>query len=94
MKVDMHEERLKKIKLVRVGFLRTQCSKCGSFFIHEKMWHVTRWTTNDKPYDWYYCQHCLNSKEEVLNEIDTDSCPFGIYGIDSHMIKSINLNVK
>ena len=82
MLVDEHEERLKKIKLQRVFFFKTKCEKCGNQFVHEKMWHVPRWGVNEWKYDWYYCQHCMPTKEAVLEEVDSDGCNFGIYRVD------------
>ena len=84
MMVDMEQDRLKRIKTVKVNFGRTKCQKCGSQFVHEKMWHVSRWGTNKWKYDWYYCKHCLPTRNDVLNEVDNDDCPFGIYGVDPY----------
>ncbi len=85
VKVDMHEERLKAIKLKKIWFTRTRCSKCENFFVHEKMWEVYRWSVNETRWPWHYCQHCLPTKEDVLNEIDNDGCMFGIYGVDDFL---------
>lgn len=82
MQVDMEQVRLRKIKTIKVYFGRTKCEKCGNQFVHEKMWRVPRWGTNKWRYDWYYCKHCLPTKKDVLNEVDTDKCPFGIYDVD------------
>ena len=82
MMVDEKQERLKKIKLETIYFRRVQCMKCRSNFVHEKMWYVPRWGVNEWKYDWYYCQHCFPTKEEVLAEIDSDDNPFGIYKVD------------
>ena len=82
MQEDTNQERLKSIKQVKVYFVRCQCRKCLNYFVHEKMWHVPRWGVNEWKYDWYYCLHCFNTKEEVLNEIDSDDNPFGVYKVD------------
>lgn len=84
MIVDMEKERLKKIKQVKVFFSRTQCRKCGRYFIHEKMWKVPRWGVNKWKFNWFYCMHCFSTPEEVLNQVDNDGCMFGIYGIDPY----------
>ena len=84
MKVDMHMERLKKIKSKRNLIFRVQCKKCENWFVREKMWKVVRYTyQNDLPSDWLYCRSCCATKEDVLKEIDSDSFGTGIYGIDS-----------
>ena len=90
MKVDMHAERLKQIKLVKIWFTRTKCEKCGDYYVHEKMWMVPRWGVNERRYEWFYCQHCLPTKQDVLNQVDNDNCMFGIYGVDSFMANKGN----
>lgn len=71
MKVDKEQKRLKTIKLKYVLF-PTKCDCCGEEYKREKMWHA-----------WHYCQNCMHSAKEVLNEVDTDECCWGIAGIDS-----------
>ena len=82
MMIDMEKERLEKIKLVNVHFLRKKCGCCENFFVHEKMWKVPRWGINMWKYNWYYCQNCTPTREDVLEEIDTDNNAFGIYRVD------------
>ena len=48
------------------------------------MWKVSRYNIIGTK-TWHYCQNCMKSKEEVLREIDTDACSYGIVGIDSRM---------
>jgi hypothetical protein len=82
MRVDMTQERLKKIKLVHVGVMMRKCDKCGNFFKKEPMFRVPRWCINDGSHYWYYCTHCLRTKEQVLMEIETDDCDFGIFPLE------------
>ena len=81
MIVDQKAKRLKAISL-KYRWFETECSCCGNVFRREKMWKVTRWGINRIPITWCYCQNCMHSAEDVLNEVDTDSCGFGIYGVD------------
>jgi hypothetical protein len=85
MKVSQEQLRLKEIKLKRV-FWVTKCESCGNLFKKEKMWHVKRWGINRTHWSFYYCQNCMHSAEEVLNEIDTDANVFGIYPVDAQTI--------
>ena len=72
MQMTTKKERLEEIKLVNVMFFRTECKKCHNIFVHEKMWQVPRLGINNCQIEWYYCQHCFPTKEEVLNEIDSE----------------------
>ena len=92
MKVDMHQERLNQIKAKKIWFTRTKCEKCKSYYVHEKMWMVPRYGINEVRNEWFYCQHCLPTKEDVLNEVDNDNCMFGIYGVDSFLRNKPNAN--
>ena len=87
MMVDMNQERLKAIKSRKIWFARTQCSKCKNYFAHEKMWMVPRWGINETCHEWFYCQHCMPTKEDVLKEIYSDGCMFGIYNVDPFLSK-------
>lgn len=60
-----------------------RCECCGDMISKEKMWKVNRWGVNGRIHAWYYCQKCMPTAEDVLNEVDTDSCNFGIAGVDS-----------
>ena len=46
------------------------------------MWVVDRWAVNSEIVTWYFCKECFPTKEDVLNEIDTDECHFGIAYVD------------
>lgn len=81
MKVDREQKRLKAIKLKYVLF-PTKCDCCGEKYKREKMWQLYRYGVNKTWHKWYYCQRCMHSAEEVLNEVDTDETIFGIAGID------------
>lgn len=83
MKIDKHQKRLKAIKS-KYAFFPTKCHICGEEYVREKMWEVYRYGVNGRRVDWHYCQRCMPSVEKVLHEIDTDHCPFGIWGIDPH----------
>ena len=47
------------------------------------MFKTCRWGVNQTIHEWWYCSHCMHSKEEVLNEIDSDTCIFGLAFVDS-----------
>ena len=52
----------------------------------KKMWQFYRYGVNKTCHKWHYCQNCMHSAEEVLNEIDTDECILGIVGVDNFTI--------
>jgi len=68
-------------------FFDTKCECCNNYTKFGKMWLVKRWGANKVVFDWYYCHDCMPTKEDVLNEIDTDTIIFGIYPIDDHTIQ-------
>jgi len=81
MKKTTEEQRLKAIKqIIAIGDIK--CRSCGNYFSFTKMWKVDRWGASRTIHSWCYCKECMKSKEEVLYEIDTDSCRFGIAHID------------
>jgi len=63
------------------------CRCCGNDFVIEKMFKVDRWEINKIVHSWYFCKRCISTKEDVLNEIDTDECIFGIAFVDNHTIQ-------
>lgn len=81
MKVEREQKRLKAIKLKYVHFPK-RCSCCGEEFKREKMWQVYRYGINEVWNKFYYCQNCMHSAKDVLNEIDTDALIWGIAGVD------------
>ena len=82
MKVDMKQKRLKAIKLKYVFFPK-KCRCCGEEYKREKMWQLYRYGINKIWGKCHYCQNCMHSAEDVLNEIDTGkSVLFGLAGID------------
>lgn len=81
MKVDKELKRLKAIKLKYILF-PTECKCCGEEYKRTKMWQFYRYGVNKTRNKWHYCQNCMPSAEEVLNEIDTDESCFGIADID------------
>ena len=82
MKKTLEERRLNAIKL-KFFFFSRECACCKCHVKLEKMWSVWRYGINKTWHQWFYCQDCMKSAEEVLHEIDTDSIPFGIAGVDS-----------
>ena len=90
MLVDKNKKRLKAIKEVCPIFFARKCRCCGNEYIKEKMFSVDRWgvwtNRNRNFYEWNYCKHCMPTKEDVLTEIDTDRCIFGIAFVDEHTI--------
>lgn len=84
MKIDREKKRLKSIKL-KYALFPTKCRCCKEEYKREKMWHVCRYGVNATVHDWYYCQNCMHSAEDVLNEIDTDGVPFGIAFVDDFL---------
>lgn len=87
MKVDQKKKRLKAIKMKYV-FYPTRCRSCGEEFQWEKMWQLYRYGVKRTIHKWNYCQNCMHSAEEVLNEVYTDECIFGIVGIE-HFYKRL-----
>ena len=83
METTIETKRLNAIRLKFVLFEK-KCSCCGNFFRREKVWHVLRSGVNRTIHDWYYCQNCMSTQKDVLHEIDTDECPFGIAFIDDN----------
>lgn len=81
MRVNREQKRLKAIKLKYV-LSPTECNCCGNEYKREKMWRLYRYGINKSYNKRYYCQNCMHSAKEVLNEVDTDECPFGLAGID------------
>ena len=88
MEIDRVQKRLNAIKLKFI-FLPTKCDYCGKKYKFEKMWTFYRDVpmgigAEIKP--WHSCRNCMHSREEVLEEIDTDAYPFGLYGIDPFLL--------
>jgi len=86
MKVDKEKKRLKAIRLKYV-FFPTRCEKCGEEYKREKMWQCYRWGINKRRDKYSYCQDCMHSAEDVLNEIDTDEVLFGLADVDEPVVK-------
>lgn len=83
METKLETKRLEAIRLKFVIFSK-QCSCCDNHFHFKKMWHVKRSGLKHTVHSWYYCQKCMPTAQDVLNEIDTDGIPFGIAGIDDN----------
>lgn len=81
MMVDIEQKRLKAIRR-RFIFFEKKCDACRRHFRLERMWVVERWGVNKTCHPWYYCTRCMSTAQAVLDEIDTDECYFGIYGVD------------
>ena len=81
MKVKPKNKRLKAVK-PRFMLLPTKCESCHQEIYFEKMWKVSRWGMNQAVCTWHYCKNCMHSAEEVLKEVDTDDCPWGLAYID------------
>jgi hypothetical protein len=77
-----NQRRLKGIKVKYPYFFARQCECCGNFFVKENIFMVQRWGVNKTIHNWYYCRNCMQTKEDVLHEIDVDECNFGIAFID------------
>lgn len=82
MNFNQKQERLAAIKL-RYVFFPTTCNLCGKKYVKEKMWKVLRYGINKTSHEWHYCLQCMNSAEDVLNEVDTDESIFGLANIDN-----------
>jgi hypothetical protein len=81
----VREKEVNRINAIKIKkpFFWTECSICGKEYRHESMFKVQRWGVNQTVHDWWYCNHCMSSKEDVLNEVDSDECYFGIAYVDS-----------
>lgn len=77
-----NQKRLQAVKKRYVIFPK-RCECCGDMISKEKMWKVDRWGVNKTIRTWHYCQECMPTPEDVLNEVDTDGSPFGIAFVDS-----------
>lgn len=85
MKKTLAERRIKAVKSKFVVF-PVKCRCCKSSIKFEKVWRVQRWGVNKTVHNWFYCKDCKPTPEDVINEIDTDNCCFGIAFVDSHII--------
>ena len=68
MPANVQKGRSNGVKLVNVLFNKTKCQKCGSDFIHEKMWQVSK-PIGQATYYYYYCTHCFPKKHDVFEEV-------------------------
>lgn len=85
MKINKEQKRKNAIKLKPV-FFPTKCQCCGDEYYLEKMWTFWRYGVNMRVFKWHFCQNCMHSVEDVLNEIDTDEVIFGLAWVDEHVI--------
>ena len=90
MMISKEQKRLKAIKEIRPLVFPVTCSCCNNDFVREKVFKVARWGVNKMVHDWYYCKHCMPTKEDVIHEIDTDKCIFGIAFVDKQVIDKVN----
>lgn len=60
--------RLRAVKLRWVLFSK-KCQCCGDFISREKIYVVPQWDRKRTVENYYYCQECVHSKEEVLKTI-------------------------
>lgn len=93
MKIDKHQKLLKAIKL-KYAFSPTKCHACGEEYVREYMWTFYRYGINHRHIKHHYCQHCMHSVEEVLQEIATDNSPFGLVGVDNRYLKEYALSCQ
>lgn len=82
MVVGIERERLEAIEFLHVG--SQKCTCCKRKFKETDMWHCERYGRRRPVVSYWYCQECMPSAEDVLNEIDTDDIPFGLAGIDGY----------
>lgn len=80
MRTSMHERRLDAIKK-KIFFSAKTCACCKDTVKGEEMWFVNRWAGSGAC-TWYYCTKCMKTKEDVLKQIDTDECIYGIAEVD------------
>lgn len=64
-------ERSYIIKQLNVLFQKTQCKKCGTRFVHEKMWQVSKVECGEVKEYFFYCLHCFPTQDDVLKELET-----------------------
>ena len=81
MMIDREAKRIHAIKL-RYVFTEHQCSCCGNYFRKEKMYKVHVWGVNRSVVPLDFCQNCMKSREEVLEEVDSYQGFFGIAFVD------------
>ena len=84
MRRTVEERRLRAIKS-KFMILGRICECCKEEVSFEKMWVVDRWGAKKMIYPHYYCQKCMHTVKDVLNEIDNDACPYGIAFVDPYM---------
>ena len=85
MKKTLEKRRIDAVKSKFIIFPR-YCQSCMKTIIFKKVWCVKRWGVNKTVQNWYYCKECMPKPEDVIHEIDTDHCPFGIAFVDSHIL--------
>ena len=81
MKKTFEQRRLDAIKL-KFYIFPTECDCCRGTVKLEKMWTVRRYTEDRRCRNFYYCQECMHSAEDVLKEIDNGEDHHGIVGLD------------
>ncbi|MBU5331764.1 hypothetical protein KQI61_06105 [Anaerocolumna aminovalerica] len=86
MMITKEQKRLNSIKEIKPLLFYRTCHCCDNDFVKEKIFKVDRWGVNNSVHSWYFCKKCMSTKEDVLNEIDTDECIFGIAYVDSQVI--------
>ena len=74
----------KRLKAIHSRFviIPQQCTCCEKFFSFKELWNVKRRGMYNRIYDWWYCKDCMPTTKDVLHEIDTDACPYGIAFLD------------
>ncbi len=73
--------RLKAIKERKINS-NEKCDSCGKNIKGKEVWVVNRYGTNGEVLKYYYCKECFPTREDVLNEIDTDEILYGIAFVD------------
>lgn len=84
MKINKKAKRLKAIKQIYPLLFSCDCKVCNNEFVREPMFKADRWGVNKTIHSWCYCKECMSTKEDVLFEIDTDECIFGIAFVDDY----------
>lgn len=62
-----------------------KCRLCNQLiFPNEKMYFVYRWAKDMQVVKICYCENCVKSRKDGLNEVDTDSILYGIAYVDDY----------
>ena len=77
----------KRLNAIKTKFIYgiKKCDHCKKVITKQEIWTVYRYAVNGEIKKYHYCKKCFKTKEDVLNEIDTDEILFGIAYVDDYI---------